>query len=689
MGQNGSGPNGTRSTGPRCIALVGPFQSGKTTLLEAILARTGAVQRQGTVDAGTTVGDASHESRHHKMSVELSVATTEFMGDNYTFIDCPGSVEFIHDMRAALPAVDAAVVVCEADEKKVPQLQLIMRELEGLNIPHFLFLNKIDKADKRLRETLKLLQPASRKPLLLRQIPIWQNDIITGFVDLALERAFVYKEHAASTVIPLEGDNLSREKEARFTMLETLADHDDELMEQLLEDIPPPSDKVFDDLAKELREGLVCPVLIGVASRTNGVLRLMKALRHEAPNVETTVKRLGVKPGEAVAYVLKTLNTTHGGKMSVARVLAGQAGDGLTFATPEREAGRVAGTFKLLGHNTEKRGPAVAGETVAFAKLDHAKTGDTLSTGKQPHKPVAEVKPFAPVLALAVSAKERKDDVKLGQAMHKLLEEDPSISVVHNPEAQEVVLWGQGEMHLRVATERLADRYGVALNSRRPAVGYRETIRKGIVQRGRHKKQSGGHGQFGDVVLDIKPLPRGTGFTFDDQIKGGVVPNNYIPSVEEGVIDGLKHGPLGFPVVDVAVKLIDGSYHSVDSSDMAFRTAGRIGIVEALPQCNPVLLEPIHTVEIVCPTDATAKINAIMSGRRGQILGFDTREGWSGWDVVRAMMPESEIGDLIIEVRSATAGVGTFTAKFDHMAELSGKPAEQIVAARKAAAAAA
>ena len=681
--------NGTRSTGPRCIALVGPFQSGKTTLLEGILARTGAIQRQGTVDAGTTVGDSSHESRHHKMSVELSVATTEFMGDTYTFIDCPGSVEFIHDMRAALPAVDAAVVVCEADEKKVPQLQLIMRELEELNVPHFLFLNKIDKADKRLRETLKLLQPASRKPLLLRQIPIWQNDIITGFVDLALERAFVYKEHTASEVIPLEGDNLSREKEARFSMLETLADHDDELMEQLLEDIPPPRDKVFDDLAKELRDGQVCPVLIGVATRTNGVLRLMKALRHETPNVEATAKRLGVKAGEAVAYVLKTLNTAHGGKMSVVRVLAGQAGDGVTFATPEREAGRVAGTFKLLGQHTEKRGPAAAGETVAYAKLDHARTGDTLSTGKQPHKPVAEVKPFAPVLALAVSAKERKDDVKLGQALHKLLEEDPSVTVVLNPEAQEVVLWGQGEMHLRVATERLADRFGVALVSRKPSVGYRETIRKGIVQRGRHKKQSGGHGQFGDVVLDVKPLPRGSGFTFDDQIKGGVVPNNYIPSVEEGVVDGLKHGPLGFPVVDVAVKLIDGSYHTVDSSDMAFRTAGRIGIVEALPQCNPVLLEPIHLVEIVCPSDATARMNAILSGRRGQILGFDTREGWDGWDVVKAMMPESEIGDLIIEVRSATAGVGAFTFKFERMSELTGKPADQIVAARKAAAAAA
>jgi len=274
---NGNG--GTRAAGPRCIALVGPFQSGKTTLLEAILARTGAIQRQGTVDAGTSVGDASKEARHHKMSVELAVATTEFMGDSYTFIDCPGSVEFIHDMRAALPAVDAAVVVCEADEKKVPQLQLILRELEDLNIPRFLFLNKIDKAETKVLETLPLLQPASRKPLVLRQIPIWQKDIVTGFVDLALERAHVYKEHAPSEVVPLEGESLDRSKEARFSMLEKLADHDDALMEQLLEDIPPPRDKVFDDLAKELRDGLVVPVLMGVASRTNGVLRLLKAAR--------------------------------------------------------------------------------------------------------------------------------------------------------------------------------------------------------------------------------------------------------------------------------------------------------------------------------------------------------------------------------------------------------------------------
>lgn len=681
-----NGQNGGRATGPRAVALVGPFQSGKTSLLEAILLRTGVIARQGAVEAGNTVGDASKEARHHHMSVELTVATTSFMGDAYTFIDCPGSVEFVHDMRAALPAVDVAVVVCEMDEKKVPQLQLILRELEDQKIPRVLFLNKIDKADAGVYDALRLLQPASRTKLVLRQIPTFSGDLISGFVDLALERAFVYKEHAPSQVVPLEGDLADREKTARFSMLETLADHDDELMEQLLEDIQPPRDKIFDDLTRELREGQVCPVLLGTAARANGMLRLLKVLRHESPGIADTAQRLGIDgSGDAVGYVLKTLNTTHGGRMSIVRMLAGQAGDGTTFLSGDEEAGRVAGVFKFVGQNAEKRGPAGAGEVVGFAKLENARTGDTLSAGKGPHPPIAKVVPYAPVLAIAISAKERKDDVKLGQALAKLAEEDPSITIVHNPETHEVVLWGQGEMHLRVATERLSDRYGVAIERRQPSVGYRETIRKAVVQRGRHKKQSGGHGQYGDVVLDIKPLPRGSGFTFEEKITGGVVPRNYIPSVEEGVLDALKHGPLGFPVVDLAVTLIDGSYHTVDSSDMAFRTAGRIGIAEGLPQCQPVLLEPIHLVEITCPTDATAKINALMAGRRGQILGFDTRDGWEGWDVVRAMMPEAEIGDLIVEIRSATAGAGTFSFKFDHMAELTGRNADHIVAARRAA----
>jgi elongation factor G len=376
---------------------VGPFQSGKTSLLEAILARTGAVPRMGSVEAGNTVGDSGPEARHHRMSIDLTAATLNFMDDSYTFIDCPGSVEFIHDMRAALPAVDAAVVVCEADERKVPQLQLILRELEDIGVPRFLFLNKIDKADKRVRETLALLQPASRVPLVLRQIPIWNGEIISGFVDLALERAFVYHEHKPSELIELKGGDLEREKEARFTMLEKLADHDDKLMEQLLEDVPPPRDLIFDDLARELREGVICPVFIGSATRENGVLRLLKALRHEAPTASDTAQRLGVRAnGEAVAYGLKTTHTQHGGKLSLVRVFAGQIGDGTTLITPAGEAGRVSGVFTPMGAQQTKRTAAGAGETVALGKLDHARTGDTLTAGKTAHPALVDIEPHAP-----------------------------------------------------------------------------------------------------------------------------------------------------------------------------------------------------------------------------------------------------------------------------------------------------
>jgi elongation factor G len=673
--------------GPRCIALVGPFQSGKTTLLEAILARTGAIPRAGSVDAGTSLGDSSPEARRHKMGTGLTAATTSFMGDSYTFIDCPGSVEFAHDMHAAIPTVDAAVVVCEADERKLPQLQIVLRELEELGIPRFLFLNKIDKANKRIRETLATLQPASRIPLVLRQIPIWNGDLIAGFVDLALERAFVYREHKASELVTLEGGDLDREKEARFSMLEKLADHDDALMEQLLEDIQPPRDAVFDDLARELREGLICPVLLGSALRENGVLRLMKALRHESPGVTETAKRLGAaSPKDALAYVFKTMHLQHGGKLSLARVLAGRLDDGATLQSSSGETGRVSGILAVNGSHDTKRASAEVGDVVSFGKLDTIRTGDTLSGGKTAPPALVRVEPSAPVLAMAIAAADRKDDVKLGQALLRLNEEDPSLTMVQNPRTHDAVLWGQGEMHLRVALERLRDRFGVNVKSQPPTIGYQETIRKPVTQRGRHKKQSGGHGQFGDVVLEIKPMPRGGGFEFHERVVGGAVPRNYIGAVEEGVVDGLIRGPLGFPVIDVEVTLTDGSYHSVDSSDLAFRTAARIGVSEALPKCQPVLLEPIHVVEIVCPTDATAKINAILSGRRGQILGFDTRDGWPGWDCVRAMMPEAEIGELIVELRSATAGAGSFTRQFDRMAEVTGRAADQIIAAHRVAA---
>ncbi|MGQ0673095.1 MAG: elongation factor G [Hyphomicrobium sp.] len=691
MGQS-DGPRGPAAGGPaggrssRCIALIGPYLSGKTTLLESILARTGTIPRQGAIADKNTVGDSAPEARDHGMSVELNVADVNFLGDTFTFIDCPGSIEFQHESALALAACDAAVVVSEPDPKRVPALQVILKGLEDRGIPHFLFLNKIDTFATPVRDIIPLLQPASTKPLVLRQIPIWENGIATGFVDLASERAYVYREHAASEIVDLPAAVRDREKEARFHMLEQLADYDDELMEQLLSDLQPPKDKIFDDLSKELREGLICPVLLGSAYNGNGILRLLKALRHEAPFVADTARRLKIENAKSAAYAMKTLYTGHGGKLTIARVLTGDIADGTTLHGAAGRDDRIAGVFAMRGAETTKKPVAKAGDTVAFGRLEHVKTGELITAEKSGIVQLKGASAPAPVLASGIGLKDRKDEVKLSAALAKLVEEDPSLSLEHNQDTHQVLLKGQGEMHLRVAFERLARKYGVVVERQKRQVPYRETIKKTIEIRGRHKKQSGGHGQFGDVVIDIKPLPRGSGFQFSDSITGGVVPKQFIPSVEIGVADYLKTGPLGFPVVDVAVNLKDGSYHTVDSSDMAFRQAGRLAMSEGMPKCAPVLLEPVMAVDISVPSEATARINAIISQRRGQILGFDGREGWPGWDVVQAQIPESEMDDLIVELRSATAGVGTYTARFDHLSELTGRLADNVLAAHKQAA---
>ncbi|HZQ41131.1 MAG TPA: elongation factor G [Rhizomicrobium sp.] len=673
-------PNSRNKVGSRAIALVGPYGSGKTLLLESIAAITGAVTRKGSVTGGTSLGDFSAEARARQMSVELNVLSTRYLDEDFTFLDCPGSIEFLADTLNVLPAVDAAVVVCEPEPAKVQMLQPYLKALSDAKIPHYLFVNKIEHATGSLRELLAQLQEASETPLLLRQIPIWENGVATGFVDLALERAFVYRPHAASEVVDIA--DFAREKEARFQMLERLADYDEHLMEELLGDVEPPRDEVMNDLSRELSEGLIVPVLIGSAEGDHGIRRLLKALRHEAPDVAKAAQRNGIKPGATAIQIIKTFHGGHG-RLSLGRVLSGSLKDGQTLHGPNGDT-RVGGILSLQGDKQVKKSDAQAGDTVALARLDNVQTGDRLSSDKAGAKRVA-AKLSAPVYRLAIAAADRKDEVKVTAAIAKLIEEDPSLAFEQNATTQEMLLAGQGEMHLKVAIEKLLSKYGLKLSTKPPRVPYRETIRKSTTVRGRHKRQSGGHGQYGDVVLEIQPLPRGTGFVFHDRIKGGVVPKQWIGSVEKGVQEYMKTGPLGFPVVDIAVSLTDGSYHSVDSSDAAFQTAGRVAMSEGMPVCSPVLLEPVMKVAIHVPKDATAKVNGVIGTRRGAPLGFDGRDGWRGWDTVRAEMPLSEVTDLIVDLRSLTQGVGTFEMEFDHFAELAGKLADQVVATQRAA----
>ncbi len=666
----------SKPTGPRSVAIVGPYLSGKTTLLENILYVTGAVNRKGTVGDGNTVGDSSAEARARKMSVEVNTATTSYLDDEFTFLDCPGSIEFLQETCNALIGVDAAVLVCEPVPARINSLQPLMRFLDAHQIPRFIFVNKIDKASGPVTGLLEALQTVSSAPVVLRQIPIVNDTIIKGYVDLALDRSYIYKEAGASELIELPPEVAEQRAEARFAMLEQLADFDDHLMEELLEDIEPSREEIYGDLAKTLQQSQIVSVLLGAAERENGVRRLLKALRHEVPEAGVAAARAGVSGDEAVAQVLKTYQSQQGaGKLSLVRVWSGNIKDGSSL-----NGHRIAGMFKLIGQTTQKIGEASAGEVVALGRMDGIVTGNVLTVDKSaPELPPAESLPL--VYSLAVHAANRNDEVKLSGALGKLREEDPGISVEQVQELQQLVLWGQGDIHLKVAIDRLKSKYGLEVTTDKPKIPYKEAIKRQVTQQSRFKRQTGGHGQFGDVTIDIKPLPRGSGFQFEDKIVGGVIPRQFIPAVEHGVREYLTRGPLGFPVVDVAVRLHDGKHHAVDSSEMAFRTAGRMAMSEGMAKCGPVLLEPIMHIEVLTPTEYTASINNLISGRRGQILGFDARTDWTGWDQVSANMPQSELHDLIIELRSLTQGVGTYTFRFDHLQELSGRLADQVLEA--------
>ncbi len=665
-----------RPQGPRNVALIGPYLSGKTSLLESLLHVTGAIDRKGTVKDGSTVGDSAPEARARQMSVECNAATTRYLDEEITFIDCPGSIEFVQEAAHALIGVDAAVVVCEADPAKAPTLLPWLKLLDDLDIPRFIFVNKVDRASGAVQPVIDALQDVSERSLILRHLPLTRDETVVGYVDLAQNRTYLYREGAPSEQVEASADQIELQGEARFAMLEQLADFDDHLMEELLEDIEPEKAEVFKDLTENLQEGRIVSVLLGAAEHDNGVRRLLKAIRHEVPSHTAAALRAGAEPDapEAVAQVLKTWQTQHGGKLSLARIWSGTVREGDTLSGE-----RVGSLSRTVGMTTTRADSVSAGQIAVFGRMEAVGTGDVVASGTAPA--LRKAPSFAPVFATAITVANRNDEVKLSGALTRLQEEDPGLIVDHDPATHQMLLWGQGDMHLKVAVDRLQGRYGISVETAPPAVPYRETIRKSVTQQARHRKQSGGHGQFGDVTLDIRPLPRGSGFHFDDSISGGVVPKQYIPAVEAGVAECLQKGPLGFPVVDIAVTLTDGKHHQVDSSEMAFKTAGRSAMAEGLPACDPVLLEPVMQVEIMVPNSHTAAINNMVSTRRGQLLGYDARPGWAGWDQVSAQMPQAEMADLIIEIRSLTQGVGTFTFQFDRLQELSGRAAEQAIGA--------
>jgi elongation factor G len=665
-------------SGTRNVAIVGPYLSGKTTLLESILFVTEVTTRKGKVQDRNTVGDSSTEARDRQMSVEINAAVTEYGGVRFTFLDCPGSIEFIQETYNALIGVDAAIVVCEPVADRVLTLAPMFKFLDDWQIPHLVFINKMDRADTDFIEVLQALKKISTRPLVAHQYPIGQGENLVGFIDLISEQAYHYHPGAPADPVPLPEELKEQEKATRMEMLETLADFDDHLLEELLEDIEPPQEEILQDLKMELGADQIVPVFVGVADQDFGVRPLLQALLREAPEPEVTAEHRGIilSSNDPLAQVLKTYYTPQGGKLSLVRIWKGTLTDGMTL-----NGMRVGGMYRLVGQQQQSLNTAAAGQILALGRMEGIKTGDTLTSMSQPADELPSAEKMPPVFALAITAENRSDEVKLTTALAKLLEEDPALSWEQHGDTHEVILWGQGDIHLQVALDRLRRKYNLPMTTHLPQVPYKETIRKPAKSvHGRYKHQTGGHGQFGDVYLDIQPLPRGQGFNFDEKIVGGVIPRQYIPAVETGVREYLIHGPLGFPVVDVAVTLTNGSYHTVDSSEQAFKQAARLAMQEGMAKCEPTLLEPILNVTVSVPNEFTSKVLRVVSGRRGQILGYDAKDGWSGWDQVAAQIPQAEMHDLIVELRSQTMGIGFFHYEFDHLQEVPDKVAERVTA---------
>jgi elongation factor G len=672
-------------SGLRNVALVGPYLSGKTTLLESLLSVTGAISRKGSIKDGNTVGDSSAEARERKMSVEVSTASTEYGDIRFTFVDCPGSVEFAQETYSALVGVDAAVIVCEPDSARVLTLAPLFKFLDDWEIPHLVFINKMERlctdetrCGTNFMEVLHALKSVSGRPIVPQQFPIGKGEQLIGFIDLITEQAYHYHPGAPADPVPMPESLKEQEHAARAEMLEELANFDDHLLEELLEEINPPQEEIVEDLKKDLGADLVVPVFMGVAEQDYGVRPLLDALAREAPAPESTAERRGIvlHAQEPLAQVLKTYYTPEGGKLSLVRVWQGQVADGMVL-----NGVRVGGVYRLTGQQKQGVQTAGAGEIVALGRMEGIKTGDTLTAGTQASKELPEAELIAPVFGQAITPEKRNDEVKITGALAKVMEEDPALAWEQHGDTHEIILWGQGEIHLKVALDRLRRKYNLPMVTHQPQVPYKETIRKpATAVHGRYKHQSGGHGQFGDVYLDIKPLDRGEGFNFNEKIVGGVIPRQYIPGVEMGVREYMDRGPLGFPVVDVAVTLTNGSYHTVDSSEQAFKQAARLAMQEGMAKCEPTLLEPIASVDICAPSDFTSKVMQLISGRRGQILGYEGMAEWKGWDKVSAYLPQAEMQDLIVELRSLTLGVGYFNWKFDHLQEVPEPQAKRVLA---------
>jgi elongation factor G len=679
----------------RNIALVAHGGAGKTSLAEAMLFKSGVTTRQGRVEEGNTVMDYEPEELKRQSSISTSFAQAPWKKHSITIIDTPGDQNFFTDTKLCMQAADAVVLVVDAVDGVKVQTEKAWEYAGVFNQAAAILVNKLDRERADFQRALNDLSQSfeTPKPIVI-QLPIGEEADFKGVIDLVAMKAYVYDGSGKVTVTDVPADMKDMAEAEREVLVENVAEADDALIEKYLE-----GQKLSDDEIKAtLRKGTIArnfvPVLCGSATKSIGIDLLMDFITSCFPSPLDVAPRKGVNPADGSplerkpegsepfsAFVFKTVADPYAGRLSIFRVVSGTlAGDG-TFYNPNKETKeRYNQLLSIVGKEQKPATGAETGSILAVAKLKETTTGDTLCAENAKIK-FEMATPIQTLITFALIPKSKGDEDKILSSLNRLLEEDRGLKIDRNAETKEILLSGSGQVHIEATIEKLKRKFNVEVLLKPPKVPYRETIKKKVRVQGRHKKQTGGHGQFGDCWIQMEPLPRGQGFEFVDAIVGGVIPRQYIPAVEKGVVESCQKGVLaGFPCVDFRVTLDDGSFHAVDSSEMAFKIAGSLAFKKASEQANPVLLEPIMKVQITAPDEFMGDIMGDLNGRRGRVLGMDSA---GRYQIINAEVPMSEFLTYAPDLRSMTGGRGIFTMEFTRYDEVPGQLAEKLLAELK------
>lgn len=681
----------------RNIALAAHSGAGKTSLAEVMLYDAGVTTRIGRVEEGNTVMDFEPEELNRQSSI--SSAFHQFAWNKHTIsiMDTPGDQNFISDTKLCLQAADSMIVVVDAIDGVKVQTEQVWDFAESYGLPCAIFINKLDRERADFNKAFEdVKQSFTPKPIIV-QMPIGAEADFKGVVDLIGMKAYTYDGKGKGTPIDIPADMADEVEAEREALIENVAEADDALIEKYLEGEELSDEEIQAALRQGILDRVFAPVLCGSASSNIGVDLLMDFVVNCLPNPFQTKGFVGHAPGKEdieveckpdpeapfAGFIFKTVADPYAGRLTIFRVVSGSLGkDGNIYNTTKDNKERFSQLLSIAGKEQKPITAAGPGAIVAVAKLKDTTTGDTITDDSKKHVEFKCAEPLPTLISYAMSAKDKGDEDKIYSSIVKLLEEDPGLKLDRNQETKEIILSGLGQVHIESTTDKLKRKFGVEVVLNLPKVPYRETLKKKVRVQGKHKKQTGGHGQFGDCWIQVEPKPRGTGFEFVDAIVGGVIPKTYIPAVEKGVLEACDRGVLaGFPCVDFKVTLDDGSFHAVDSSEMAFKIAGSLAFKKAAEQAKPTLLEPIMKVTVTTPDEFMGDIMGDLNGRRGRVLGMDT-EG--KYQVINAEVPLSEFLTYAPDLRSMTGGRGMYTMEFTRYDEVPAQLAEKIVEAAKA-----